>query len=490
MTDVHDNLVDELVAAQDDALGGHGTAQHNGEVLITALHRILKGAAFYDREHPTFTQMAHAVVLAVKALRGEADALRLKIGRDACFANDTLIRCTADAFAAYTGFLQAMHQRKVGLLRIGDGFTETVLIEFILLLRHPEADDAAAINARLEALGIDAIVVEAAADEDLPDPTDTEALKRRARGVYFSTIGVCKELVDGARHHALNLRKAKRLMLSAVNLVVRDESALLGLASIKNFDDYTFNHSVNVAIYAMALGNRLGLPPKYLNYLGMIGLFHDIGKMEVPLEILHKTGALAPEEWEEIRRHPLRGAEMILRMRGWDPVSAALMEGTFEHHLKYDLTGYPRVLRLTKPGLFGRIIALADCYDAMARPRVYRSTPYITERILATFLKEAGRQFDPVLVKVFINMVGVHPLGALVLLNTYEIGIVCRVPDDPALIACPQVCLLERTANGYRKGNVVDLAAVDADGNHPRRIIETLNPQSYEINVEEFFFSV
>jgi HD-GYP domain-containing protein (c-di-GMP phosphodiesterase class II) len=88
----------------------------------------------------------------------------------------------------------------------------------------------------------------------------------------------------------LNVRKAKRLMQNAVNAIIQDETTLLGLATIKNYDEYTFNHSVNVAIYAISLGQRIGIPKKHLSHLGMAGLFHDIGKTQVPLEIINKTG--------------------------------------------------------------------------------------------------------------------------------------------------------------------------------------------------------
>jgi len=99
-------------------------------------------------------------------------------------------------------------------------------------------------------------------------------------------------------------------------------------------------------------------------------------------------------------------------------LSARLIDAAFEHHLKFDLTGYPRLARKRNVTLFGKIIAIADFYDALVRPRVYRQYPYVSEKILGLMLERAGKDFDPALVKVFINMIGIFPLGTLVLLNT------------------------------------------------------------------------
>jgi putative nucleotidyltransferase with HDIG domain len=490
MTEMQDTVARSLLGESVGDTSRRPSSAYHGEALVITLYRALKGATFYTRENPSFQLLVREAFLLVALLLESAETLSVKIGRDACFCNNALIRYTADAYAGYSGFLHLLRQRGIGQLTFFAGITEAELLEFILLLyalEEGQAENSTAITNQLVALGVTTLSVEPYAER--PDENDgDDALKRQARGVYFSSIGVCKELMDSAVRSPLNLRKAKRLMLSAVGMIMKDESTLLGLASIKRYDDYTYNHSVNVAIYAMALGNRLGLPPKYLNYLGIIGLFHDIGKTEVSKEILHKPGALTAEEWEQIRQHPLQGAEMVLRLKGWGQVSALMIEGSFEHHLRYDLTGYPRVQRTQPPALFSRIITIADCYDALARPRVYRQTPYVTERILALLLQESGKQFDPLLVKVFINLIGIYPIGTLVLLNTGEIGIVTRIPADPALIATPQVCLLKRDGARFSKGDVVDLAETDAAGAHPRRIAESLNPNDYALNIEEFYF--
>jgi putative nucleotidyltransferase with HDIG domain len=323
-------------------------------------------------------------------------------------------------------------------------------------------------------------------DEDIY--IDSEDQRKYSKEVYFKSIGLVKEVVDSINQQkALNIRKAKRLMQNAVNAIMQDDSTLLGLANIKNYDEYTFNHSVNVAIYAIALGQRIGIPKKHLSHLGMAGLFHDIGKTRIPKEILNKTDKLSPEEWSTMRFHPVIGTEIIMRMKEWGELSTRMINGAFEHHLRYDLAGYPKLTRKRKITLFGRIITIADFYDALVRPRVYNRFPYVSEKILGIMLERSGKDFDPAVVKVFINMIGIFPLGTLVLLNTNEIGVVTQIHEDTELIDRPKVCLIYYRDGEYRKGDIVDLREMD-EGTKDFKwgIVKTLDPNEYNINVAEF----
>ena len=133
------------------------------------------------------------------------------------------------------------------------------------------------------------------------------------------------------------------------------------------------------------------------------------------------------------------------------------------------------------------LVAVADCYDAIARPRVYRRTRFLPHQILELFLRESGTGFDPLLVKVFIGMIGVYPLGSLVALDTGEIGIVTQIPEDIALITRPTVCLLKHD-DGYQREQTVSLTAVDPDsGAYLRTITNPLDPADYGIRTDEFF---
>jgi len=464
-----------------------------GTEFVIRFHRLLKGAAFYERNNSNIERLTQECLPAINGVIKSEGHLLFKIARDNFFLNSIKLQITADKYAILKAFLHEMRNRWIGELEFEKEVNEEEIKDFVFLLSELEENNEGNylyVNKKLERLNIRDITVgklERFKDEEIY--IDSEDRERYSKEVYFKTINLVKEVMEGVRDQkVLNVRKAKRLMQNTVNAIIEDDSVLLGLANIKNYDDYTFNHSVNVAIYAIALGQRLGIPKKHLSHLGMAGLFHDIGKTRIPKEILNKTGELSPEEWAVIRTHPIIGTEIVMRLKEWGELSTRMINAAFEHHLKYDLTGYPKLTRKKRITLFGKIITIADFYDALVRPRVYNRFPYVSEKILGFMLERSGKDFDPCLVKVFINMVGIFPVGALVLLNTKEMGIVVQNHEDPELMERPKVCLLTCQDGAYRKGELVDLSETDkASGEFKRVIMKTLDPNEYNINVAEFF---
>jgi putative nucleotidyltransferase with HDIG domain len=463
-----------------------------GTEFITKFSRLLKGATIYDQKNVNIDRLTHECVQVINGIIRSQGNFFLKIVRDNFFFNNTRIIVRADRYPIFKAFWQEMRKRWIGEVEFLEEVNGEHLKDFVYLLSGLEENNESNylyVKKQLEYRNIQSIEVgklEFFKDEEIY--VDSEDQKKRSKEVYFKSIGLVKEVVENINQQkALNIRKAKRLMQNAVNAILQDDSSLLGLANIKNYDEYTFNHSVNVAIYAIALGQRIGIPKKHLSHLGMAGLFHDMGKTRIPKEILNKTGKLSPEEWSVMRAHPVVGTELIMRMKEWGELSTRMIEGAFEHHLRYDLTGYPRLTRKKKISLFGRIVTVADFYDALVRPRVYNRFPYVSEKILGIMLERSGKDFDPAIVKVFINMIGIFPLGTLVLLNTNEMGIVTQIQEDTELIDRPKACLLYYGDGEYRKGKVVDLKEKDeATGDFKRSIVKTLDPNEYNINVAEF----
>lgn len=465
-----------------------------GTEFIMAFYRLLKGTTLYNRNNIIIDRLTQECLQVINNIMKSEGRLFFKIVRDNLFFNNHKIHAKADYYSILRGYLQEMRNRRIGELEFTEEVNGEHLKEFIYLLSGLEEKNEINylyVNRQLEYRGIDAISVgklEFFKDEEIY--VDSKDKKRFSDEVYFKSIGLVKEVVDSVRNQkVLNVRKAKRLMQGAVNAIMQDESSLLGLANIKNYDEHTFNHSVNVAIYAMAIGQRLGVPKKYLSHLGMAGLFHDIGKVSIPKEVLDKNGKLSPEELAIVRSHPIMGAETVMRMKEWGELSTRMIDAAFEHHLKYDLSGYPRPTQKRKITLFGKIVALADFYDVLVRPRGDRRFPYVSEKILGIMLERSGKDFDPALVKVFINMIGVFPLGTLVLLNTNEMGIVVHIQEDSELIDRPKVMLLHYSDGEYQKGEVVDLRELDEKtGEFKRTIVKTLDPNDYHINVGEYIF--
>jgi putative nucleotidyltransferase with HDIG domain len=463
-----------------------------GTEFITTFYRLLKGTTLYDRKSFVIDRLTRECLQVVNGIIQWEGNLLLKIVRDYFFFNNTRIIASADKYLLFKAFWQEMRRRRIGGMEFSEAVSGEQLKDLAYVLSSLEEKNEGnylSVKKQLEHRNIESIEVgnlELSKDEDIS--FDPEGHKKYSKEVYFRSIGLVKEVVENLRQQKpLPIRKAKRLMQNAVNAVMQEDSTLLGLANIKNYDEYPFNHAVNVAIYAMALGQRIGIPKKHLSHLGMAGLFHDIGKTKIPEEILDKPGKLSPEERSIMRSHPVVGSELILRMKEWGELSSRMMEGAFEHHVRYDLTGYPRLTEKKKITLFGRIVAIADFYDAVVRPRVFPRFPYVSEKILEIMLERSGKDFDPAIVKVFINMIGVFPLGTLALLNTREMGIVTQIQEDTDLIDRPKVCLIYYSDGEYRKGKVVNLIEADeGSGDFKRSIVKTLDPNEYNISVAEF----
>ncbi|MGQ9507823.1 MAG: HD-GYP domain-containing protein [Thermodesulfobacteriota bacterium] len=463
-----------------------------GTEFIVRFFRILKGAQIYDRNNEVVDQYAQEILQTINSVIQTEGHLFFKIVRDYAYFNNIKIQVRADHYPLFKGFLNELKKRWIGEIEFTDPLDKETLKDFVYLLSELEENNESNyiyVKRQLEYRGIRNIEIgklEVFKDEEIF--IDSEDRKRNSKEVYFKSIQLVKEMMENVKNQRLvNIRKAKRLMQNAVNAILRDDSTLLGLANIKNYDEYTFNHSVNVAIYAIAIGQRIGIPKKHLSHLGMAGLFHDIGKTKIPKEILNKEGKLSPEEWQVIRSHPIVGAELVMKMKEWGELSTRMIDGSFEHHLRYDLSGYPKLSRKRRVSLFGRIIALSDFYDALGRPRVYNRFPYVSEKILGLMMERSGKDFDPILVKVFINMIGIYPLGTLVLLNTNEMGVVIQIQEDPEMIDRPKVSLIYYSEGEYRKGKIVDLTEKDEKtGEYKRTIVKTLDPNEYNINVAEF----
>ena len=236
----------------------------------------------------------------------------------------------------------------------------------------------------------------------------------------------------------------------------------------------------------MCLGQRMGLSRSSLHRLGVCGLFHDLGKLDIPIEIINQPGKLNQNEFEEIKKHTIYSVTQIIKLHAPYDLKAKILLPPFEHHLKYDLSGYPKTNRKKPLSLFGRIIAIADVFDAITSPRVYRHVAFTPDQALNMMLDGAGTDFDPILLKIFINMLGVYPIGSLLELDTGELALV--MDNETTLDETrPLVVLLAENGNGgYATFGVADLAERDESGAFLRTIVKSIHPSTLGIQPAEF----
>ena len=317
---------------------------------------------------------------------------------------------------------------------------------------------------------------------------ETGDLRNKTRTAYWQANASVKEVTQKlSLDNKAGVRKIKRIMQNMVEYAFVDESILLGASTIREHDDYTYTHSVNVAILSLCLGNRIGLSRNALTYLSICALFHDLGKIEVSQDILKKPTSLNDEEWEEIRKHPLSSVRQILMLRASHALKSRIMLAPFEHHLGYDFSGYPKTHFISSVSLFGRILQITDVYDAITSPRAYHHATYSPPEALSHLMAGAGKEFDCTLTKVFVSMMGRYPVGTLLQLDTGEFGLVMDYPDKGGNSLPRVVLLIEERDGTVKRGDVVDLTEKD-EGNqgYKRRVLGCFQAELYGIQAADF----
>ena len=227
---------------------------------------------------------------------------------------------------------------------------------------------------------------------------------------------------------AIDVDGAIPLVDEIASSVARNPGALLGMARLKSRDDYTYMHSVAVCGLMVALGNRLGLPPKQVREAGLGGLVHDMGKALIPLEILNKPGSLTEDEFTEMKTHAEKGWRLL---KDGKAASLAVKSVALSHHERFDGSGYPQRLAGEAISLYARMGAITDVYDAVTSQRPYKPAwdPAHAVRQMARW----KGHFDPVIFQAFIRSLGIYPIGSLVRLESGYLAVVCEQHADALL---------------------------------------------------------
>ncbi|HEV8629022.1 MAG TPA: HD domain-containing phosphohydrolase [Thermoanaerobaculia bacterium] len=308
------------------------------------------------------------------------------------------------------------------------------------------------------------------------------ALERRLYtfATWSKLVVLYRGLLTDDGHHEMRrrflVRKITRTIQALVDICLEDDHTFLGLSAVKQAEAYEPQHAANVAVLAIALGDKVGLPKVELADLGLAGLFHDIGMRVAPRALTDKPAALSAEERARVERHPLAGVEFLLAEPSFGKSVLRRIAVTFEHHCGVDGGGYPRLLR--PPHLFSRIVSIAAAYDALTTARPWRKA-FLPDEALAIMLGEAGKRFDGALLKVFVNNLGLYPVGTLVRLTGGELAVVVYSGTEAERASRPMVALLG--ADGKPR-KLVDLAERDAEGGYRRSIVTSEDPTRYGLS--------
>ena len=446
--------------------------------LLTRMYGLRRARRLYPLEHPAVDEAARELYQVIAQYHAEGVDVPLTFFEEEVMLGEQVL---VEDSLLFDQLIRDISSIGAGSITFEREMAPAEAVRFASVLgARPEeiADLEGGIASLVEAANVPHIVVSTVSvvrDDVTVDEGDGPSV---ARAAYTGALDLLRELERIIRsNQTVSASHVKSTVRSLVDNVLRNRFAMLELSGLKNFDEYTFYHSVNVAILSLALGSTLTRDYRFLSSLGVGALLHDIGKMSVDIATLNKTGPLTSEEWAEIRHHPVQGAEMTALTSGLDRASVVCI---LEHHMRYDLTGYPQRHLKRPQHVASRIVAVADAYDAMTSQRPY-SAPRMQDEAMNIIVRNAGSALDPVLVRLFVDLLGYFPPRSVVLLNTGETAIVVSPsPSDPAR---PRVRIIADSTGSMIEPHDVDLSEA---GTNDRSVLRCLDPTGMNVEVAEF----
>jgi len=464
--------------------------QEHGRQILTSFYGALRALKLYPIENSAVQQALaelHSLVDRVVEADGGAE---LRVVGDFFFLNETRLRLDITNFSTFGSFARVLSDHGIGAVEVLRGVRPDEWAPFLsLLLRNPpEEGPYSAFVERLNDTPVEHLDVQPERDVTGLELEEEEALAA-AKRTYAQSVRMARDVLSDVRlGRAVNVRKVKRAVQNIVDQVLGNESSMITMTTLKDFDEYTFNHCVNVCIFSVVIGQRLGLSKLQLYELGLGGLLHDIGKMRIGEDVINKPGGLTDDEWAQLKEHPTEGLLLLFQLGGFGDVPYRQMLMAYEHHMKVDTTGYPQNTRPRVPSLFSRIVAVADGFDAGTSVRSYQYEPWPPDEVLKEMRDNPRRGFDPLLVKALINATGVFPIGTLVILDSLELAVVSGVNADPQRLHQPRVKVISDPMGVPVSDPVtLDLSELDASTGRPvKQIIKTTDPQKYGIRVSDY----
>jgi putative nucleotidyltransferase with HDIG domain len=447
--------------------------------FMKRLAAALRGAQLYSPSHPLVQRAFDSLNESVNQLLADQPSIAVGIIGNEIIVGDLPLPKAAESMGETIRRFKSLGIERIAFER---GVTPEELHTLAMTIAHPErkpgdaapgvepADPLAAFHT-LPHIRVGRIQTE---DKKEETSADVAAIRR----LYSDATNLASSVWDMAKSEGTpDPRAARALVDSLAQAVAANRTALIALTALKNYDNYTFTHMVNVSVLTMSQARTLGIDGAPLRELGLAALMHDIGKVRTPNEILNKPDKLTDAEFEVMRMHVVDGAE-ILRRTPEIPAMAPVI--AFEHHLRNDGTGYPFGAKRRSLNLGTQLCGISDVYDAMRSQRAYQQA-FPSDRILEVLRRNDGHQFDQNLVRRFTQLLGIYPPGNLVRLSDGAIAVVMAVhAPDPFK---PRVKVVV-TSRGERLESPLEMNLWEAprEAPGPKSVTASLDPAEYSID--------
>ena len=303
-----------------------------------------------------------------------------------------------------------------------------------------------------------------------------------ARDHYSNAKTVAKNIMEDLRiGRMLDMNQARTTVDEVVDSLLRNDDALVWLTKLKDKDEYTAEHSLNVCILSAAFARHLGHDEGEIRKIGLAGLLHDIGKAKIPVEILNKPGPLNDEERALIKQHPNMGRNLLMTSAS---VEHFTIDVAYSHHERVDGTGYPRALQAHQIPYYAKLVAIVDTYDAITSSRAY-DTGRASMEALEIIYNNRDSHFDADLTVEFIRCIGVYPPGAIVVMTNEEVGVV--VESNKTSKLRPKIVLVQDRYKEWQEKRTIDLSQGDTDEQgEPYAIAREVPNKTFDIDIKVF----
>ena len=435
--------------------------------FVQVLTAAVKGLRLYAVDHPATTKQVETLQDGLFTMLQHKKMIKMGLLEGTLFVEDHLIM---QEFQAATELVEMLESHELAGFEFMAGLSANE-IQSLLHLLHSGSNKGQDFADALVSQGVKKIRAIAATEDD-----EDEA--QQPRKVYHKALKVVDQIFQDVRMGEIpSSEDAIKVVKDMAHLTMTEPHAMLALSMLKDYDNYTFTHSVNVSVLALAIGRACQLTEEQLKTLGLGGLLHDLGKLRVDVNIITKPGRLTDSEFDEIKEHPGYGAEIIKEMEG---VTDEVMQIVHGHHLRYDRTGYPSNVPGEVISPLVEMTAIADAYDAMTTLRSYQR-PFTPRKAIARLKDVRGSSLHPDYVTHFIESLGPYPVGSLVRLDSNEIGLVTKVePKDTSLV---DIKIIYDSAGTM----LDDPYTIHLLPDQPRKIIAEVDPQTKGIDVTNFF---
>lgn len=387
------------------------------EGAFRGLVACLQVAQLYTAKHRMFAKTLDKAYLDLLDILKESAEFTIGIvGEELVFEKEVFF----DLSNSIRPAILYLKDRGVEKMSFSRGLTKEDLEKFIVFLVSPKEHSDLTSQERLRLSGVNNVRVGRIKEDSLKDSQqERDAKQKRLYDASLEkTLHTVTDVLNASTVDHLAVQfTVSNLMDNLTNL----PQEFLKLVSLKRHDAATYSHLLNVSILSMYFSSKLGFARDDILDIGVSALFHDIGKLYISRKILEKPDKLTQDEFAAVSSHTLLGAEILLNYQngfGILPVVVA-----FEHHLKFDLTGYPRSPRLKRPHLASLIVSICDVYDALYQRRGYK-VDYSPDLIYNIMSAEKNTTFDPDLLDKFFKIMGIWPVGSIITLSDGRVAVV------------------------------------------------------------------